>query len=265
MSTSPTFFETTTTTARFPQVSPIARVAIGGMAVIALTYVYIIFTFDVPRGLLALPAVMTAAGALIATGKRWAAIPAALLLVVNVVIETPLIVNWHLHDVETTNAVISNVVLLPAAGLVTAAAVIAYTVQSYRGCSLELGRLGRAGIVVVVGAVLGGSLIALLPHYGATSRVSIAAVESLEPSVVMGESLFRDEEMRVAVGETVQWRVLNADAIGHTFDIDALGIHMTLGGGESGLVMFVADRAGSFEFNCRVPGHEDMKGTLVVQ
>lgn len=238
----------------------------GALAVLAATYVYIVFTFDVPKPVLIFPALALVAAGVVLTGRRWAAIPAILVCLANIAVTAPQIFQWHIHDVENANAVIASVIVSPAATLSALAVAIGYTARAARGCDdRNLGMLSKAGLVMVAGAVVGGSMIALTPNYGATSRVSTAAIESLEPSIVMGDSLFRETEMRVNVGETVQWRVLNADSIGHTFDIDDMGIHMTLAGGESGLVMFVADKPGTYEYSCFVPGHEDMKGTLVVQ
>lgn len=266
MSTSPTYLEPASLSARFPRVSQMAGAIATSLAVLAATYVYIIFTFDVPKPVLIFPALALVAAGVVLTDRRWAAIPGILICLANIAVTAPQVFQWHIHDVENANAVIASVLLSPAATFSALTVAIAYTARAARGCDdRELGRPGQVGLLMVAGAVIGGSLIALTPNYGATSRVSTAAVESLEPSIVMGDSLFRETEMRVTAGETVQWRVMNADAIGHTFDIDDMNIHMSLKGGESGLVMFVADTPGTYEYSCFVPGHEDMKGKLIVE
>ena len=51
---------------------------------------------------------------------------------------------------------------------------------------------------------------------------------------------------------------------GHTFVIEALDVKEELSPNVGARVEFSAE-PGEYEFNCDVPGHDDMKGTLTVE
>lgn len=57
--------------------------------------------------------------------------------------------------------------------------------------------------------------------------------------------------------------VENNDSFRHTFSIDALDVDLEVPGGKATRVEFIAE-PGTYEFYCAVPGHQDMKGVLVV-
>jgi plastocyanin len=54
----------------------------------------------------------------------------------------------------------------------------------------------------------------------------------------------------------------NGDAARHTFTMDALGVDLEVPAGHNARVTFSAP-PGAYEYFCSVPGHEDMRGTLV--
>lgn len=246
------------------RISPLSAVVVAGLAVLGVVYAYIPIVLDAPMFLLIGTAIAGVLAAVALTGKKWAAIPAVVLVTLNLGMEGQNIANWHLHDVEHGRAFAAGVVVLPIASLAVVAAGIAFTAQSYRGRSLELPRWAQATAVLAIGAAIGGSIVAQAPHYGAPARVSAAAIESLEPTVVMADLKFAETELTATAGETSTWRIDNADNQEHTFDVPDLGIHMTVGAGESGLVMFVPEKAGTYTFKCSIPGHSKMKGVLTV-
>lgn len=77
---------------------------------------------------------------------------------------------------------------------------------------------------------------------------------------------FGDEMLRVRAGETVTLQLDNADAVLHSFDIDALDVHADMEAGSSRTITFSAPADGTFEFYCGVAGHREagMVGTLVI-
>ncbi|MCA1755032.1 MAG: cupredoxin domain-containing protein [Spirochaeta sp.] len=79
--------------------------------------------------------------------------------------------------------------------------------------------------------------------------------------------VFSVSEMRVNVGDTVRVTYTNGGGR-HDWVLDEFDGAQTdvIKAGESQTVEFVADRAGSFEFYCSVPGHRQagMYGTFVV-
>lgn len=247
------------------RISPLSAVVVAGLAVLGAVYAYIPVVLDAPMFLLIGTALAGVLAAVALTGKKWAAIPAVVLVTVNLGMEGQNIANWHLHDVEHGQAFAAGVVVLPIASMAVISAGIAFTVQSFRSGTLALPRWAQATAVLAIGAAVGGSMVAQAPHYGPPARVSAAAIESLEPAVVMADMKFAQTDLTATVGETSTWRIANADNQEHTFDIPGLDIHMTVGAGESGLVMFAPAKAGTYTFKCSIPGHTKMKGVLTVQ
>ncbi len=250
-----------TTAYRF---NPLSWVVTAGLATLGAVYAYIATFLDAPPFLLIGTAIAAILIAVSLSGRRWTTIPAVVLVTVNLAMESQHIANWHLHDVENGPAFAAGVVILPIASVTVIVAGIAYTVQRYRNGSLTLPRWSQAALVLVVGGALGGSIAAQAPHYGATARVSAAALDSLEPTLVMADMKFMQTSLEATAGETSTWRIDNADNQPHSFDIPGLDIRMTVEAGESGLVMFAPEKAGTYSFKCSIPGHEKMKGEIIV-
>lgn len=57
----------------------------------------------------------------------------------------------------------------------------------------------------------------------------------------------------------------NDDLLVHTFTIKEMDIDIVVGPKSEVLVALPPSGPGTFEYTCEVPGHEDMKGTLVVK
>jgi len=57
----------------------------------------------------------------------------------------------------------------------------------------------------------------------------------------------------------------NNDANVHTFTVDALGLDTRLGPFDDTLIVIDSPTPGRHEFRCRIPGHESMRGTLIVE
>lgn len=247
--------------------TPLAAVAAAGLSVVALGYLYlfIVLIGDVSPDMVIVPIAWSLA-LLPFTGKRWASIPAVLVALAGFAFELPMIFSWHINEYDVARPFALNVIIMPAAFLTTIAAGIGATIQNYRRVPAErtMPRWVPVALVVVVSAVVGGTLVAFTPRHGAVARVSNEAVESLPVAIAMGNDSFIQQEMRVKAGEVVQWRVVNADSYDHTFDIDEFGIHATIGGGESGFIMFKPEKAGTYVYDCAIPGH-NMSGTLIVE
>jgi len=67
-------------------------------------------------------------------------------------------------------------------------------------------------------------------------------------------------------GDRVKLMIQSAD-IAHGIKIDAFNVNNRLEPGQTTIVEFVADKAGTFSFYCNVfcgDGHSGMKGTLIV-
>lgn len=74
---------------------------------------------------------------------------------------------------------------------------------------------------------------------------------------------FDPAEIRVNKGENVIINITGIDAT-HVFAITEYGINKMISHGKTEQVRFVADKAGTFAYTCTIPGHQDMKGSLIV-
>ena len=74
---------------------------------------------------------------------------------------------------------------------------------------------------------------------------------------------FSTDELRVTAG-AVGVLIDNEDPIRHTFTIKELDIDQELPANTARRVEFRA-APGAYEFICKIEGHEDMKGTIVVE
>lgn len=73
-------------------------------------------------------------------------------------------------------------------------------------------------------------------------------------------------EINAEVGQTVEITITNGGALDHNFVIEDLGIAIELAPGGSEVVTFVVTEAGTLEFICNVPGHQEagMVGTITI-
>ena len=139
--------------------------------------------------------------------------------------------------------------------LVGVLAVIAGAIGSLRAWEGRRVRpvLIGAGAVVLAGAIAAGAISA-----GSDSDVA----QSGDVTVETKDIEFAPERVTVASGGGVF--VDNADLVRHTFTVEGESIDLAVPAGLARRVD-VDLPPGTYEFVCEVPGHEDMKGTLVVE
>lgn len=135
---------------------------------------------------------------------------------------------------------------------------IVAAVPVWRGTEGPEGRpralaLGAAALVVVLAAV---SLVISMSYESESAQ-------SGDVLVTASNSLFEPEELGAGAGE-VAVHADNEDQFRHTFTIDELEVNVELPAGKAGRATFDAE-PGEYVFYCSVPGHEAMKGTLVVE
>ncbi len=159
-----------------------------------------------------------------------------------------------------------------AAALTTTVAVLAASiggggafVQRRRGTvrqtatTAERRSVVGATMVVVVLLLLSGVL-----HVASIESVS-ADAKAGAIAVVMKDTQFDPDELTVQAGQPATLVVKNDDLVVHTFVVEELGINEVIIGGSEKLIAIAASSPGSFAFVCEIFGHDDMRGTLVVQ
>ncbi|HMQ33993.1 MAG TPA: cupredoxin domain-containing protein [Chloroflexaceae bacterium] len=151
--------------------------------------------------------------------------------------------------------------------LVMLVAGLAATVQNYaRPAGARRAPRGLATALVAVATFVAGAVaVAAIPQQGGTG-VSPETLAGL-PAMVSPGFVFEPGELRVRSGEMVAMRLDNPHGAPHSFDIDALGVHVAMPSGESALALFQAPAPGTYEFYCAVPGHREagMVGTMIVE
>lgn len=152
--------------------------------------------------------------------------------------------------------------------LVMLVAGLAATVQNYtRPPEARRAPRGLATALAALAALVAGAIaVAAIPQ-GAGAGVSPATLAQL-PALGTPGMYFDQAELRVGPGELVALHLQNPHGAPHSFDIDALDVHVSMPSGKEALALFMAPAApGTYEFYCGVPGHREagMVGTLVVE
>jgi len=191
-----------------------------------------------------------------------AALPGLLILLMN----APFIV----HDITrpaNTNAFLLTIVVL-SGGVAAIVGGIAAFLDVRRGRPAWT-RSGRAGWVsiAVVGAVVGAATTSVLAGVGSARGAGVGEAPTVTGVVTAENTAFVETSLRMTDGEVLGLFVVNRDGIGHTFDIDGLGIHVDLPPGSTTAVAIKPTGPGSLEFYCSVPGHREagMVGTIDVE
>lgn len=203
-----------------------------------------------------------------ATRWRWAPLLATLYWSVLIILNIPFLQHDLVHP-ESFGTFVFSVIVLGLALVGGVAGVIAtaqnFRSQAAREVGAETPRWFGAGVVAVIGLVLGASLVAAIPRGGAAG-VSAEVLADL-PVVTAAGVRFEQAELRAQVGETVALRLENRDAAGHSFDIDELAVHVAIVPGEPALALFRPDVPGTYTYYCAVPGHREagMVGKLIVE
>lgn len=150
--------------------------------------------------------------------------------------------------------------------LVMVVAGVAATVQSYtRPPEARRAPRGLATALIALAALVAGAIaVAAIPQGAGVSPATMAGL----PALVSPGMHFDQAELRARPGELVALRLENPHAAPHSFDIDALEVHVSMPSGKEALALFkVPDAPGTYEFYCGVPGHREagMVGTLIIE
>ena len=118
--------------------------------------------------------------------------------------------------------------------------------------------VGATAIVVVLVLLSGVLHVTSLETVSAEAKAGAIAVG-------MKDTQFDPMQLTVRAGQPASLLVKNEDLGVHTFTVRELGISEVVIGGSEKLIAIAASDSGNYEFVCEIPGHEAMKGVLVVQ
>jgi plastocyanin len=129
-------------------------------------------------------------------------------------------------------------------------------------------RSGRAGWVVTVlaGFVVGAIATSFFAGSASSAGGGVAEAPTVTGVETAKDVKFTETKLSMKNGEVLGLFVINQDDFGHTFDIDALNIHVALPAHATTAVAIKPTAAGDLQFFCAIPGHKDsgMVGTLTV-
>ncbi len=177
------------------------------------------------------------------------------------------LVLYDLSHPENTHTFAWMLVML-ALSVVGVGTGIGATVQNYRqpAADRQVPQWVPWGFTALGGLLVGAVLVAAIPQAGSGIQVSQAVLAQL-PAVSL--DAFKDGEVRVKAGELTALRLENPDGVGHSFDVDALDVHVAMPSGRESLALFTAATPGTYTFYC-APHYDKttrqgMHGTLIVE
>jgi len=177
---------------------------------------------------------------------------------------------YDLTHPANTIAFVVTIVAIPAALAIVVGGTVAFLdVRRDRATWTHAGRAGRAGWVItaVIGVVVGASTTSLLAGLASAGGTAVAEGPTATGVVTAENTKFAETSLKIGNGEVLGLFVINRDGIGHTFDIDSLGIRVQLPPNSTTAVAIKPTGPGRLEFYCSVPGHRDagMVGTISVE
>jgi heme/copper-type cytochrome/quinol oxidase subunit 2 len=244
-----------------PTLGKLTSAAVGGLG-LALIYLQAAIIGQVEPPLAIFAGLMLLVAGLIWGGWRWLPLAGALLSALSVAGNIDHIVYDFAHP-ESFHT-FAFVVVSVGLALVGMLAGIAATVQNYRSAKRQAPR-GTTTSLVAFGVLCAMVILVATIPPGAGPGVSPEALAQL-PAIGIPGMRFDQKKLMVKAGQTVALRLDNAHSAPHSFDIDALDVHVPVAAGAQSLILFTPTQPGAYIFYCALPGHREagMQGTLVV-
>ena len=127
---------------------------------------------------------------------------------------------------------------------------------------------GPAGVTLAIkgglGVIVALAIISAVLTVASIGGLSAAEKEGAE-TITAEEAKFDKDALTASASGTTKIVFKNDDPYLHTFTIDDLDVDLKVGPGSEKLAELNSPKAGTYEFYCRVAGHENMKGILTVQ
>ena len=258
--------------------------AAAGAGILAVVMVYFLFSFVLPAiakdpnseaaaflpiigGFAVVFAVLGLASWLWAgaRGRRWFWILDAVAGILALLLFAPQITFALTHPADAQQF-IPTILALLGGGLATVGGIGAFLDVRRGGPAWT--RSGRAGWVVTIlaGLVVGAIITSFFAGSASSASGGVAEAPTVNGVVTAKDVKFIETKLSMKTGEVLGLFVINQDDFGHTYDIDALNIHVALPAHSTTAVAIKPTAAGDLQFYCAIPGHKDagMVGTLTV-
>lgn len=128
------------------------------------------------------------------------------------------------------------------------------------------GRRTVLAMTATAAAVAGASATSFLTGIGGSAGGSVAEATTTT-AVEAKDTRFATTALTAKTGETLGIVLINRDSFPHSFDIDALNIHVQMPAKSTSVAAIAPTAAGTIEFYCAVPGHKEagMVGSIAVE
>jgi len=137
------------------------------------------------------------------------------------------------------------------------------------GVLLPGGAVTRQGalVVAVVCLWVGMAVVGLAGGGRAAAGPPLDRVPDATVQLTLTSYAFTPAALEIRAGETTAVLLVNRDAVEHSFDVDALGVHVMVPGRKTALALLAPATVGTLPFRCGEPGHTEagMVGTLTVR
>lgn len=138
--------------------------------------------------------------------------------------------------------------------------------EARAGATDRSGRLVRIISAIVWAAVAGAVATSVVAAGSGSGGAILADVPTTTATLTLQRTSFAETSLEMRSGDVLGLFILNRDGFAHSFDIDALDIHVQLAANSTTAVTVKPTGAGTLEYYCAVPGHREagMVGSLAV-
>lgn len=129
------------------------------------------------------------------------------------------------------------------------------------------GRRQVLAVSIVVGITIGALATGILAARAGGGTGSVAAAPTTSETLVAEGTDYLTATYSIGSSDVMGLFVENRDSFGHSFDIDALNIHVQVPANSTVALSIKPTGAGPLEFYCAIPGHKQagMTGTIDVR
>lgn len=109
--------------------------------------------------------------------------------------------------------------------------------------------------------------VLVLNHLGLFNRFKSQPTAVSSPITQTTKDMQFGQAIEIQAGTAVELRLDNRDLYGHSFDVDALDLHVAMQPNAQTNITFTPTTPGTYEIYCAIPGHRaaGMVSTLIVK
>ncbi len=157
--------------------------------------------------------------------------------------------------------------LVVATIVLVVAGITAYREAGDPATPSRSGARARWAVAIVAGATAGAFATGYLAANSTGAGAAIAAAPTTTGALVAEGTKFLTTSYSMTSSDVLGLFVQNNDSFAHSFDIDALNLHVQVPANATVALAVKPTAAGTLEFYCAIPGHREagMLGTIDVQ